>query len=66
MKLDLSGYEEGIEESLPARERGLKLECMRRYAEPFMSLPARERGLKPYEVTYAGKHYRRSPRGSVD
>jgi ATP-dependent helicase HepA len=53
-------------ESLPARERGLKLLTSRRPTRFLGSLPARERGLKLRSGIQMSIGKSRSPRGSVD
>ena len=42
----LFGAIKSIKESLPSRERGLKLTCLSREYPTYPSLPSRERGLK--------------------
>ncbi len=52
--------------SLPARERGLKLDARERFVPYIESLPARERGLKHLGVVGVDDREGRSPHGSVD
>ena len=57
---------DGVEMSLPSRERGLKFSGNRYEAMKDKSLPSRERGLKSIGYFGCGVDFGRSLHGSVD